>query len=336
MKGLFGDTLNSVIYNRNPQIRAIYGRRRLQADHLLRVITGRGLIPDFLDNSVKDGMDVSFVDGVIFAGTPEWSGSRLSSLYKLIDKHNLPCCFLGIGAHDVPNLAYIDPLQQSVLRHAHCITVRDQTCYEALKHIGAEMVPCPALLSSSIERAVDRVVSIGLIHASALGPQYNIVAKPVYEYLMKLYKEIIQKYQRQLRIEIVAHYIDEMPDAYRTYPQSVIRYSYDSAEYTDIYSRYDIVIGARVHGVGMAASLGIPGILIAHDGRSATAEGFLAETVQAGAEISHVLKLIDKIVEEISERSCRLKYHKADVWTKYMDLLEGFKNKCQLKVTRES
>ena len=62
-----------------------------------------------------------------------------------------------------------------------------------------------------------------------------------------------------------------------------IHYAYDAADYLAIYERFDLIVTTRVHGAGLAASLGIPGFLIGHSVRTATVEGFRAAILDPAA-----------------------------------------------------
>ena len=76
------------------------------------------------------------------------------------------------------------------------------------------------------------------------------------------------------------------------FPDIDINYSYDSKDYIDIYNKFDLVIGGRVHGIGMSASLGIPGIMIKHDSRSSTTDGFLATSINIGTSVNDIVEII--------------------------------------------
>lgn len=101
-----------------------------------------------------------------------------------------------------------------------------------------------------------------------------------------------------------------------------IFYSYDAKDYEEIYNHFDLVVGGRVHGIGMSASLGIPGIMIKHDNRSNTTDGFLAESVPIGTNPLNVIELMDKYCVDIEAYSERLIKHKETVMNQYIQLFQ--------------
>lgn len=113
--------------------------------------------------------------------------------------------------------------------------------------------------------------------------------------------------------------------AKQLYPEYDILYSYNSDDYFGIYPSVDLVIGPRVHGIGAAASLGIPGIAISHDLRGVTCKGFLAEIITVGDDSAHVINLIQNVIENITRRSQDLivhKYKTLEAYTKIISNIE--------------
>lgn len=72
----------------------------------------------------------------------------------------------------------------------------------------------------------------------------------------------------------------------------------------------------------MSASLGIPGIMIKHDSRSNTTDGFLAESVPIGTNPLNVIELMDKYCVDIEAYSERLIKHKETVMNQYIQLFQ--------------
>ena len=137
----------------------------------------------------------------------------------------------------------------------------------------------------------------------------------MHDYIVKLYKKLATIYD----VELVCHYIDEIDKAKKELPDIDINYSYDAKDYIDIYNKFDLVIGGRVHGIGMSASLGIPGIMIKHDSRSSTTDGFLASSISFGTDINDVIDLIDIKIKKIEDESKKLIEHKEKIMNKYFD-----------------
>ena len=71
-------------------------------------------------------------------------------------------------------------------------------------------------------------------------------------------RELLERLSKNHDISIIGHYVD---DVYVWKDFLPIIYSYDSNDYFDIYNNFDLTITTRVHGAGICASLGIPGLL---------------------------------------------------------------------------
>ena len=85
-----------------------------------------------------------------------------------------------------------------------------------------------------------------------------------------------------------------------------------------------MVIGGIVHGIGMSASLGIPGIMINHDSRSSTTDGFLAQKINIGTSVDDVINMIKDISDnKIKEYSQNLNIHKEHVKQKYIEIIKS-------------
>lgn len=316
-----GVEFNPVIFNRNPQTRRARKRDLIKMiDNLL----GRDFIEKFLDNSVKDRLPMDYADMVVFAGSPEWRGARLKKLYSSILEYKLPTLFMGIGTSGrfEFNEKHFSSDEIKVLTNAQLITCRDQDTFESLQPLSTYKLPCPALFSSTKERKITAVKRIGLIYGTYESVKNNNVSYETYQYLMTIYKHILAHYSNTYEIEFVAHYIDELSTFKKDFPTETLRYSYDSREYLNIFNQYDLIIGHRVHGIGISASLGIPGILIAHDQRAPTAQGFLASLISVGTEIIDFDQHLQEKIENISQYSDQLLNHKAlhkEIYLNHLD-----------------
>lgn len=316
-----GKDFNPVIFNRNPQI------RRARKNDLIKMIDnllGRDFIEKFLDNSVKDRLPMDYADLVVFAGSPEWRGKRLEKLYDSIVHYNIPALFLGIGTSGrfTFDENRFTKNEMKTLKNAKLITCRDQDTFESLQPLTTHQLPCPALFSSTKERKIGSVKRIGLIYGTHDAVKNNNVSVETHRYLVTLYNHILQRYSADYEIEFVAHYVDELSPFQKDFPGRTLRYSYDSRDYLDIFSRYDLVIGHRVHGIGMSASLGVPGIMIAHDQRSQTVNGFLASLISVGTELESFDRHLREKIENIDRHNTRLLEHKALTKQRYLKLLE--------------
>ena len=314
-----GLDFNPVVFNRNPQTRRTRMRWLSRVD---RALFGGKLAP-FLDNSLKDDTDPAIVDLVVFAGSPEWHGRRLAPLYELIAARKTPSIFLGIGsANDFTfDSRFFTATEMQVLREARLIACREERTAAALAPVNARHIPCPALLSCTHETQRRDVKRVGLIFGSDRAVRHNRVSPETFAYMTALYRRLRADTGREVEFELVAHYVDELPHARLAFPEAAVRYSFDAADYRDIYARYDLVIGHRVHGVGIAASQGVPGMCIAHDKRGGTARGFQAEMVSVGQPIDEVVALFKRMCAEVGERSARVIAHKRAVAAQYQQVL---------------
>lgn len=328
LKKIFGNTINPIIYNRNPDIRGGASFRNKTRSYEFSYkwdrasFKGKGGLHELLrighyDNSWKDDMNVANIDMALFAGSPEWYGTRLRTMYQAIEKGNIPTIFLGLGAGDSVDFSNSENIVDRVLSNAKFIATRDKQTEELLKKYNAIYMPCPALFASPSNRVVKEVNKIGLIYATNETLKGNNVSKKMHDYIVDLYQQLAREYD----VELVCHYIDEIDNAKEELPNIEINYSYDSKDYIDIYNKFDLVIGGRVHGIGMSASLGIPGIMIKHDSRSSTTDGFLAESIEIGTDFDVVDRLIRRISRDIELQSKKLIVHKDETMHKYIEIL---------------
>ncbi|AYV21247.1 polysaccharide pyruvyl transferase family protein [Vibrio mediterranei] len=311
---------NPIIFNRNPQI-----RRARKYDFIKKIdnTLGKDFVEKFLDNSVKDRMPMDYADIAVFAGSPEWRGLRTRKLYRSILEYDVPTLFMGLGTSSPVHFGdeSFSEDEQKVFKKAKLITCRDNDSYNGLKEIGGHQLPCPALFSSRDYRKVNKVKKIGILYGTASAVACNNVSQTTYDFMMKSYRAILEKYSQDYEIEFVAHYIDELSEFKKDFPNETLRYSFDAKDYRDIFSEYDLMIGYRVHGIGMCASQGTPGIMIAHDPRASTVKGFLAEMVDLSISTDDFLKLIDSTIENIADKSEALLKHRHNVEEQYIQLL---------------
>lgn len=320
---------NSIIFNRNPQIRRARKRDFIKmVDNFL----GRDFIEKFRDNSVKDRKALDYADLVVFAGSPEWIGRRLKKLYSEILVNKIPTVFLGLGTDSKKpleyNNKYFDDKEIEVFeKYTKIITTRDENTFGAFKHFEfAKHLPCPALFCSKVNNKISRVKKIALIYSTVNAEGGNDVSLETYNFILSLYKKLLDTYKNKYEFEFISHYIDELSEFKKDFPKEKIRYSYDSKDYLEIYSKYDLVIGCRVHGIGMCASLGIPGIMISHDGRSKTVKGFLADRIFIDNSFVEFKDLMENVVNNIEDKSQKLLNHKENIKKEYLKMFNKYLN----------
>jgi len=319
---LFKETIgefNPIIFNRNPEVRQSYQFINPFRKSILSSIgfRGKSLLESFLrigfwDNSFKDEMGLDFVDMVVFAGSPEWAGKRLLPLYRKLLKYEKPIIYLGIGSGSVLKYSDLKSPYIDVLNKAKLITVRDTLTYNLLKPLNPFYLPCPALFSSPYEKNIKKVKKVGLIFGTNKAVINNKIDKESFEYILNLYANLIETFKSSFEFEMVCHYIDELPEAFKLYKGLKIHYSYNAHDYLKIYKNFDLVVGHRIHGIGICASMGIPGILVAHDKRGETGKGFLAEITQVGEKIDKTIDKMESLASKIEEKNKKLVSYKKE------------------------
>jgi len=318
---------NAIIYNRNPDIRRL---SRLNLEQAAQT----GTTPVRLnDNSVKPDSDLSFADLACFAGSPEWYNFHCEVFYQRIIAASLPTVFLGLGTAPESLPAF----EQEVLDRSSVVTVRDPSLLSSpvFKKVNAKYLPCPALLSakSGIERHIGHnnkggEEQIGLVFMA--GPKDSVPNNCApdghgeCDYYRDLFKHIIEKFGGSYKISVICHYIDELPVAHRLfggYKGVKIRYSYDSADYFDIYRECDLTVSTRVHGCGISSSLGIPSFILSHDFRGATAQGFKAHALKLFTPFNEADAMIADALSSLSDLNSELVDWKRKTEQGYLEIL---------------
>lgn len=327
-----GITYNTFIFNRNPEINP-----PMTAFNALKKVDGRvkgeQYWKSFLrigsaDNSFKPGMDGRFIDLAVFAGTPSWCSRENLPMYEVIRDASLPTCYLGIGgfsARVTGKLIFPKKIQET-LNRTLILTVRDRKALDLLEEYSPKYLPCPALLSSPDEKIIKKVNAIGLIYSTWRTHKSHCISQEAHQKMVRLYHTIHSLYGNKYRIAFVCHYIDEVPDIYATFGKNAeVYYSYDARDYLDIYRQFDIVIGARVHGIGISASLGIPGLHLGHDGRAGTVEGFRARNIdiEEWGDTKRLIAAIDALITTAPQQNAVLRDHKYHTMKTYCELLRS-------------
>lgn len=303
---------NTFIYNRNPDVRST---------EVINLKSRFGLV--FNDNSLKPNTNCSFIDLVVFAGTPEWCNDVCQNLYEQIIRYNLPTIFIGIGS----NSKHLSPAVKEVLSKSLYFSFRDakfQTVDSAQNYLPKTVYkPCPAMQCVKLggEKRISSVKAVGLVYAVNLQKSVvnNCVSDDVYIFIKRLYTGLINKYGHKYKFYILCHYIDEVSDAHSTFTDNEVLYSFDSAGYASIYSNCDLIISPRVHGCGLASSLGIPSISVQHDIRGTTTEGFLSYPIGKEMALEDVFSAFEQITKEIAAINSKLILHKKESFESYVN-----------------
>lgn len=333
IKSSLHDDINPIIYNRHPDLRTdlksfpyLDNIKFCTCDELSLLAEANFRI-GFRDNSFKLSLDGQFIDLVVFAGTPEWSNNRCLDLYLIIEKFNLPVIALGIGN-------CIQDRNDIIMRNLNrfqLFTVRSPELIDSVKNelsVEPQYLPCPSLCSAQNTKIhnINEVKNIGFIYSCDISRSEinNCVSVDAYNYLLKLFKKIIDE-NKEYHFSLICHYVDELPFAFSDFPNIDILYSFDSKDYYDIYNKFDLVIGARIHGVGCAASMGIPGICVSHDFRGETVKGFFAETISINQSLDSALEIFNFSISNIYAKNKRLVSHIQKVKDDYRFLISSIK-----------
>jgi len=298
---------NPILYNRHPDIRT-------KLDHVnpLRYIQksffGSSYLESifrigFKDNSFKNCTDGEFLDLVIFAGTPAWHSNNTRVLYRVIQNTELPTMFIGIGS-DLPRGKNKLPHRvRRTLKKTDLLITRNQSIADKLSEFGAKHMICPSFFSIDDERVVRDITRIGLVFMTHQAPAGNDVPSAFSRGLNDLYQTLI-KVKSHLDMEIICHYIDEVPRASNQFQEIPVRYSHEYDDYLSFYKDYDLIISPRIHGVLPAASFGTPGIYLPHDPRSRTVSGVagIRKSELDNEPFFETFNVIKKNIRDISEK----------------------------------
>lgn len=273
---------NPLLYNRHPMItpnrlpKRLAFRRSWHSDNSF-----------YLD-------DPEAVDYMIIAGSPEWRiGGRMEALFEYVLENGIPCAFLAVGAGSGGAFT-VEDRRHGLLRRVldNCcelLTVRDREAEKALAAWSPRLLPCTALFSASTQKRRTGPGVVGLVFQNGT-QRFNSVRPDVFDYLAGQYRGILQEYPD---CRVICHTCADFLEARRTLPRADIRYSALAEDFEGIYDACDVVVGPRVHGAGLAASLGIPSILVQHSARGLTGWGFRAVPASPGDDLLAMIRGID-------------------------------------------
>jgi hypothetical protein len=311
---------NPVIYDRNPDHYFLQGSKLTTAcGKSINMERLLGELATFR-NSLTSNESFPDIDLAIFAGSPEWSGNMLKPFNEFILKSKLPSIYLGIGGHNkVDKIKYenLSILDQKVLQESLLVVTRDQLASDVLfPHIKTHMLSCPALFSS--KTATKRTQKKRIALNSQENGKYTPISEEITQYSIELFKELIDLFD----CEIVCHYKNDYNFLAPIFGSQVkIRYSYDPKDYFDIYKDFDLTVTTRVHGAGICASMGIPGVCLSHTKRIETVKGFLSEIINPKEmSVKEAVKLIQDL--DVPKRSEEIINLKSQMLQKYQGFLK--------------
>lgn len=214
-------------------------------------------------------------DLIITAGTPEWAGPHLQTLFE---RHaNAKWLFLGIGGGEAP--PQLHGYERDVLGRAFIVT-RDLTTAEALRASGIECrtMPCPALFAADTEASPRQLHRIAVVLQGDRVPNQAVSSE-----LKAGLEALIPRLSERWDVDVVCNYIDEFLEYSRTLTVSV-RYHYDAAEYERVLFDYDLVVTSRLHSAILANSLLKPAIVVNPSKRIESAVALFPHIERCGAE----------------------------------------------------
>lgn len=252
----------------------------------------------------------------VFAGTPEWFGWAVGLMTREILERNIPCLYLGVGASGVPIPFTAD--DRECLKRARLVVCRDpNAASELLKlNVPSTTLPCPGIFSATkpVLRKSSAVVKVGVVFQVHQTPYQDIEPE-----LLAEVSELIDTLSKKYQVELVCHYKDEYLHALRNpeWEKLPVRYSWEARDYPNIYHRYDAVVSTRVHGAVVAASCGVPALMVRYNNFRASGICWMFPEMRVKvSEVAARLEAMNPMQE--SERLVSLRY---DTWNRYQAAL---------------
>ena len=349
IKNLFNDMgikYNPILFNRNPQITKgfdflnIFKKKNFLKHNFEKNIINSLIYSFFdivhLDNSINfTHLCEKWIDKIIFAGTPEWFSLRMKNLYEYAIEYSIPYYFIGIGIHPHTYTLLNSKILnfKEIIRNASLIITRNKNeGFDVLKKFNNNVyyIGCPALFCSKDEKKEfefdKEFLKIGIVFSFPESPHGHKITFETFKYILQLIKNLSRF--KDIQINYIFHYIDDIFYICCKYQKLMnylssdgnIYYSHDVYDYFTIYKNMDLIISTRVHGNGIASSLGIPNMHIPHDERADTVRGF-------GSYVSYKnldkdIQLISRLISSLNEEHSKLINFKYEQKKKFIDILQ--------------
>lgn len=219
-----------VYYNRNPDL-------QVSALRVPRPSVG---------NYLTDKIDLEGYDGVILAGSPEFTGGPMEYLYNALhNRPDIPVYALGIGAgHATLKLSSLD---QEILSRSKVLITRSDETIDILRSYGinhGKCLPCPALFSASYDLSADMLGTDTAYILQAPGTRWHEV-DPSYLNGVHNVNEVLTIHVKELN--------------YYRHMGKQVRYAASGGEVLRHLRRYGRTVSTRLHAAIAGLSLGIPG-----------------------------------------------------------------------------
>ena len=177
----------------------------------------------------------------------------------------------------------------------------------------------PSTIRNKLNKKHKNIKKIGLVYATNKSTENNRVTQQTENYLKYLYSNLMQHYE----CELICHYVDELESIEKDFQNATYHYHYDAAQYEQIFKQYDCIISPRIHGCGIASSLGIPSIHIAHSDRSETTKEFKSFLHGVDTDFNLIRQQIEEIKLNMHDLNSSLISHKKNTLNKYLDLIKN-------------
>lgn len=331
---------NPIIFNRNPDINQRWNSIFTRTSFNKRLFRGSSYASSLLrifrwDNSMRKDSEWGNIDLIVFAGTPEWYGDRSRMLYWAAEKYKIPVIYIGIGTGEERIEEKLKKYEWDIINRALYIATRDKMTSDMFhlyaeknradmvtgkwKTADAKCITCPSICSSRFYKDVKKVKKIALIYSSSRVSVNNNISIEAEKYLKRLYEILMKKYNTAF----VCHYIEELDYITEDFPGQEYYYSFDSHDYFEIYKQFDFVIGCRVHGIGICASIGIPGVIINHSIRCETGKMLGADMLMP--DLDHLdagVEYVEACIENADKKSAELTQLRKETQSTYLLDLE--------------
>lgn len=292
---------NKFIYNKHPYL-------------AIKPVEGEVLN---LDNSVDLGDNLDFIDAFVMAGTPSnFDGLNEAFNIKVKNrKPGVPAYYLGLGQ----SIEGMDENLYSFMKDVDLVTVRDESLVSQYreKGINAQYMPCPALYCFKGLSSPQEIILVPRISIKDKNSLHSITEEQ-FEYQTRIFNGIIKKYSGEYPIRVISHYSHEVPILSKLYRN--INFSYNLEDYISFYLMGCLVVSSRVHGCGIASSLGIPNIGFNQDFRQNTLDGFL--TRKMDYNFVQYMYIIDDILKNRESISTKILDHRNKTFLKYRNMLK--------------
>lgn len=306
------------IFNKSPQVVGKLTHRnpfRMKHANLSAGYADSFVQTAHFDNSFGPVNDIRFFDAVVFCGSPGWFGGRLAGLYAKLADYRGKILYLGIGSSN--RALKLSATEVGVLRRAEIVTCRDERLSGALAErygVPSEWMTCPALLAAPYEAQPDALARIALVYTSTSTNRGQRVSAEHEALQNEVFEQLIHEHGA---VDIICNYYDEVDHAAARFGADRVRYAFDARDYVSLTAQYSFVVSSRVHGCGLASSLGIPNVLLGHDRRADTVRGFGSAVT---TDVAQIRTQMDSFAEEgaLRAESDRLVALKRDLLSRYV------------------